>query len=115
MNSKKSYIITGTRKGLGKQLADYYLAQGHKVAGCSRGVSTIQHANYMHFELDVADEKAVIFMVRSVRKAFGIIDFLLNNAGIAAMNHILTTSYKNVRMVFDTNFFGTFLSATIRH
>ncbi|HIL27413.1 MAG TPA: SDR family oxidoreductase [Nitrospinaceae bacterium] len=109
MNSKKSYIITGTRKGLGKQLADYYLAQGHKVAGCSRGVSTIQHANYMHFELDVADEKAVIFMVRSVRKAFGIIDFLLNNAGIAAMNHILTTPYKNARMVFDTNFFGTFL------
>jgi 3-oxoacyl-[acyl-carrier protein] reductase len=109
MDLKKSYIITGTRKGLGKQLADYYLAQGHKVAGCSRGVSTIQHANYMHFELDVADEKAVISMVRSVKRTFGIVDFLLNNAGIAAMNHILTTPYKNARMVFDTNFFGTFL------
>jgi 3-oxoacyl-[acyl-carrier protein] reductase len=52
---------------------------------------------------------AVVNMVRSVKKSFGSIDILLNNAGIAAMNHILTTPYKNARNVFDTNFFGTFL------
>jgi len=34
---------------------------------------------------------------------------LLNNAGIAAMNHILTTPYQNAHNIFNTNFFGTFL------
>ncbi|MFB2637784.1 SDR family NAD(P)-dependent oxidoreductase [Shewanella bicestrii] len=103
------YLITGTRKGLGKSLADYYLAQGHKVAGCSRGKSTIEHENYFHFECDVSDEKAVLTMVRQTKKLFGKIDILLNNAGIAAMNHILTTPYQNAKIVFNTNFFGTFL------
>ena len=105
----KYYIITGTRKGLGKQLAKYYLDQGHKVAGCSRGKSSIEHKNYLHFELDISNEMAVMNMVRSVKKSFGSIDILLNNAGIAAMNHIVTTPYKNAQKVFDTNFFGTFL------
>lgn len=104
-----SYIITGTRKGLGKGLAEYYLAKGCMVAGCSRGKSTIEHKNYLHFELDVADEKAVVSMVRNVKKEFGTVDVLLNNAGIAAMNHILTTPYDNAHAVFNTNFFGTFL------
>lgn len=104
-----SYIITGTRKGLGKALAEYYLAQGHDVAGCSRGKPSIQHPNYLHFELDVANEKSVIGMVRQTKKTFGRIDVLLNNAGIAAMNHILTTPFSNAQAVFNTNFFGTFL------
>jgi 3-oxoacyl-[acyl-carrier protein] reductase len=104
-----NYIITGTRKGLGKELSEYYLAQGHNVAGCSRGKSSINHDNYLHFELDVADESAVIKMVRQVKKQFGSIYILLNNAGIAAMNHLLTSPYDNAKNVFSTNFFGTFL------
>lgn len=103
------YIITGTRKGLGKQLAEYYLEKGHQVAGCSRGKASIEHPNYLHFTLDVSDEKAVMGMVRQTKKAFGRIDVLLNNAGIAAMNHILTTPFGNAQAVFNTNFFGTFL------
>jgi 3-oxoacyl-[acyl-carrier protein] reductase len=104
-----NYIITGTRKGLGKELAEYYLAQGHHVAGCSRGKASIDHDNYLHFELDVADERAVVKMVKQVKKKLGSIDVLLNNAGIAAMNHVITTPYGNAKNVFSTNFFGTFL------
>ena len=105
----KIYIITGTSKGLGKALAEHYLALGHRVAGCSRRESSITHRNYLHFELDVADERAVITMLRDVRKNFGHVDFLLNNAGIAAMNHLLTTPYSNAKSLFNTNFFGTYL------
>ncbi|WP_019894293.1 SDR family NAD(P)-dependent oxidoreductase [Hydrogenovibrio halophilus] len=104
------YLITGTRKGLGKHLAEHYLSQGESVVvGCSRGHGTISHDRYEHYELDVTDEKAVIQMVRSVRKRHGRIDYLLNNAGIAAMNHFLTTPYAQAQSVMNTNFFGTFL------
>ena len=104
-------IITGTRKGIGKDLANHYLNKGYIVIGCSRKDSNIKHKNYRHFLLDVADEKPVKNLVRSVKQEFGCIDYLINNAGIASMNHTLTTPYGTLKNIFSTNFFGTFLFA----
>ncbi|MGB7401740.1 MAG: SDR family oxidoreductase [Arcobacter sp.] len=102
-------VITGTSKGIGQALANYYLENGEVVIGCSRAESSINHENYRHFSLEVNDEKAVIKMVRTVKKEFGKIDILLNNAGMASMNHILTTSVSSVEKIFATNFLGTFI------
>ncbi len=102
-------VITGTSKGIGQALANYYLENGEIVIGCSRGESSIVHDNYRHFSLEVNDEKAVIKMIRVVKKEFGKIDILLNNAGMASMNHILTTSVSSVEKIFATNFLGTFI------
>ena len=108
---RKVCIITGSRKGLGKALSEYYLSKGFVVVGCSRGEASVKDENYRHFCLDVSDEKAVVKMVRAVKKEFGRIDVLLNNAGIASMNHFLTTSAVSVEKVFATNFLGSFLFA----
>lgn len=102
-------VITGTSKGIGKAIANYYLEQNDFVIGCSRNKSSIKHPNYRHFSLEVSDEKAVVSMVRAVKKEFGKIDILINNAGIASMNHILTTSVESISKLFNTNFIGTFL------
>ena len=102
-------VITGTSKGIGQALANYYLENGEIVIGCSRSESSIVHNNYRHFSLEVNDEKAVIKMIREVKKEFGKIDILLNNAGMASMNHILTTSVSSVEKIFATNFLGTFI------
>ena len=106
---KKVILITGTRKGIGKDLAQYYLNLGFNVVGCSRGYGTIDNNDYRHFELDVSNEKDVVKMVRATKREFGRIDILLNNAGIASMNHFLTTSYSTVQNIFNTNLLGTFL------
>jgi 3-oxoacyl-[acyl-carrier protein] reductase len=105
----KVIVITGSSKGLGKELSLYYLELGNIVVGCSRGDTNISHENYRHHSLEVNDETKVIKMIRSTKKEFGRIDILLNNAGIASMNHFLTTSISSVEKVFATNFFGTFL------
>ena len=84
MGNQKVIIITGTSKGIGRHLSEYYLAKNHFVCGCSRGDSDIKEDKYSHFCLDVADEKAVKEMVASIRRKFGRIDVLLNNAGIAS-------------------------------
>lgn len=105
----KIVVITGTSKGIGKSLAIYYLSKKCIVIGCSRTKSVIDDINYRHFELDACDEKAVVDMIRGIKKEFGKIDILLNNAGIASMNHFITTSYQSVQNIFATNFFGTFL------
>ncbi|AYJ79294.1 oxidoreductase [Aliarcobacter cryaerophilus ATCC 43158] len=105
----KVVVITGTSKGIGKALALYYLNKDFIVAGCSRSISLIEHPNYRHFELDITDEKNIVSMVRAIKKEFGTIDILINNAGIASMNHILTTSNESISKLFNTNFLGTFL------
>lgn len=106
--SPKIFVITGTRKGIGKELSEFFLQQGHIVCGCSRGETSITHDNYRHFNLDVSDEKSVISMVKAIKKEFGIIDVLLNNAGIASMNHILLTPAKTLQNIFATNVYGSF-------
>lgn len=102
-------VITGTSKGIGKAIANYYLEQNDFVIGCSRTESSITHENYRHFSLEVSDEKAVVSMIRAIKKEFKKIDILINNAGIASMNHILTTSNESISKLFNTNFLGTFL------
>jgi 3-oxoacyl-[acyl-carrier protein] reductase len=104
-------VITGTRKGIGRYLAEYYVNKGYQVIGCSRSEMDAEIEGYEHFCLDVADEKAVQKMMRQVKKKYGRVDILLNNAGIASMNHILLTPLSTVRQIFETNVFGTFLFA----
>lgn len=102
-------IITGTRKGIGRYLAEQYLAEGDKVYGCSRRNTDLEHPNYRHTNLDVSDEAEVMSFVRNVYKENKHIDVLINNAGCAAMNHFLLTPYTTAQRVFNTNFMGTFL------
>jgi 3-oxoacyl-[acyl-carrier protein] reductase len=105
----KVILITGTRKGIGEALAHHYLAQGYTVIGCSRQEGSIDHTAYRHFLLDITDESSVISMVRSVKKEFGRLDVLINNAGIASMNHFITTPLSTMENIFRTNVLGTAL------
>ena len=105
----KTIVITGTRKGIGKEMADHYLAEGWQVVGCSRGEGSIEHDHYQHFALDVSDEDAVIAMARTIKANHGKVDALLNNAGIASMNHALLTPASTVNRILQTNVVGTFL------
>ena len=105
----KTIVITGTRKGIGKEMAEHYLAEGWQVAGCSRGEGSIEHDHYQHFALDVSEEDAVITMARTIKDSHGKVDALLNNAGIASMNHALLTPASTVTRILQTNVVGTFL------
>jgi len=109
MKPPRIVLITGTSRGIGLGLAEHYLAQGDVVCGCSRAPASLAHPRYSHRALDVADEGAAVAMVRAVVREHGRIDALLNNAGIAAMNHALLTPAATARAIFATNFLGTFL------
>jgi 3-oxoacyl-[acyl-carrier protein] reductase len=102
-------LITGTSRGIGRFLAEHYLAKGETVVGCSRSSSDLKHSNYKHFELDVTDEEKCALLFRFVSKKLGRLDHLINNAGIAAMNHMLLTPLSTVYRVLNTNVVGTFL------
>lgn len=102
-------LITGTRKGIGNQLAKYYLEKGNIVIGCSRSQSDLEHSNYLHYCLDVSNEQQVSDLFVTIRKNFGRLDVLINNAGMASLNHTILTPLSTVNKLFNTNFLGTFL------
>ncbi len=104
-------MITGTRKGIGRYLVDHYLARGYVVAGCSRDpFDGPLPENYHHYIADVADEKAMIAMIRDIKRKLGGISVLINNAGIASMNHLVLTPMSTVQRIFSTNVFGSFIA-----
>jgi len=107
--NKPITLITGTRKGIGKSLAFHYVNQGHQVIGCSREPVDWVLSNYQHILADVADEDAVLSLFKKIRKQYGRLDNLINNAGIASMNHFLLTPLSTVTNILNTNFVGTFL------
>ena len=109
MNKKQVTLISGTRKGIGRYLVEYYTSIGHQVIGCSRSEPEFSIENYQHFLLDVSDEKEVKKMFSQIRKNYGRLDIVINNAGIASMNHAVLTAMDTVRNVLNTNVIGTFL------
>ncbi|RMD85375.1 MAG: SDR family oxidoreductase [Candidatus Dadabacteria bacterium] len=102
-------IVTGSRKGLGKAVAEFLLSNGYAVEGCSRTGADWTAHGYVHHCLDVADEAAVKKMLADVRKRHGRLDAVINNAGIAMMNHFLVTPSAALDQVLETNVRGTFL------
>ena len=109
MDKNQVILITGTRKGIGKYLVEYYVKKGFQVIGCSRGPVDYELENYQHFCLDVSDEVKLKQMFTEIRKTHNRLDVLINNAGIASMNHSLLTPLKTVKKILDTNVVGTFL------
>lgn len=102
-------VITGTRRGIGAALATHYVARGHVVVGCSRQPVEREMERYDHVTLDVSDEQAVRELFAMVRARYGRVDHVINNAGIASMNHALVTPLASVERVLATNVAGTFL------
>lgn len=102
-------LITGTSKGIGKFLAGHYLAAGHRVIGCSRSDTDWKPEGYEHYIADVADETQVKTLFFNIRKRYGKLDHLINNAGVASMNHFMLTPVATVQRILNTNVVGTFL------
>lgn len=81
MEQKRIIVITGTSKGIGLGLGQYF-SKANVVIGCSRGEATWEHPNYKHYSVDVTDEKSVQLWARQVRKDFGKVDVLVSNVGL---------------------------------
>jgi 3-oxoacyl-[acyl-carrier protein] reductase len=102
-------LVTGARKGIGRALAEHHLARGDTVVGLSREPSDLSASGYRHVCADVCDEARVKEAFAEIRRELGRLDVLINNAGIAAMNHALLTPMETVGRVLGTNVAGTFL------
>ncbi|MCI0539645.1 MAG: SDR family oxidoreductase [Verrucomicrobiales bacterium] len=102
-------LVTGASRGIGRFLAELQLKQGHKVVGCSRNESDLRHSSYEHVVTDVTNEDQVTRLLKHVRRVYGRLNVLINNAGVAAMNPVLLTPKSSAESVVQTSLLGSFL------
>ena len=99
-------LVTGTRTGIGRALADHLLGLGHEVIGCSRRPGAIDHPRYEHHRLDLTVSADLKAMFREIRREHGRLDALVANAGTSTMNHFMLTPEATARRIFDVNVFA---------
>jgi 3-oxoacyl-[acyl-carrier protein] reductase len=109
VTNQRLMLITGDRKGIGRYLVEYYLKKNYRIIGCSRKQVDFEHENFFHYSLDITDESKVRSMFSEIRRTYGRLDILINNAGIASMNHVLLTPMETAQKILNTNIAGTFL------
>jgi len=122
---KRVALVTGANKGIGLQIAKELVAHGLTVLVGSRdrrhGETAAKSlgANARAIQLDVRDLASVTAAADRIRKEYGRLDVLVNNAGvshsgtagrplqeIAEAGRMSVVSLDEVRAVFETNVFG---------
>jgi 3-oxoacyl-[acyl-carrier protein] reductase len=108
-NSTPVMVISGTSKGIGNGIARFFLDKEYRVAGCSRGASTITHGRYTHTQLDVGEEEKVRNWIRSIKNDLGRIDVVISNAATAPANLLMAmTSSEVLENVLKVNIAGSY-------
>ncbi|HVU17519.1 MAG TPA: SDR family oxidoreductase [Candidatus Didemnitutus sp.] len=83
-------VITGVTRGLGRALAEWYIANGHTVVGCGRGAQVLDmrftHPPPHDFSVvDVTEENKVAIWADKMTGVHGAPDILINNAALMNM------------------------------
>lgn len=116
-NSTPVVVVTGGARGIGLGIAEWFLAAGHRVAlldidgdTLSRTARTLNDPlRVLPVRCDVSSPEQVQSAVDQVAAAFGRIDALINNAGVAVFKPITETTFAEWRHVLSTNLDGAFL------
>jgi len=115
----RKIVITGVTRGLGRALAEWYVANGHTVIGCGRSAEILNlrftySAPHDFTNVDVTEENRVALWSEKVLAEHGAPDVLINNA--ALMNTpapLWQVPAKEFNRLVDVNLKG--VANVIRH
>jgi len=108
----KTWFITGTSRGFGREWAKAALSRGDKVAATARNTDSLRGLvneygdSILPLQLDVTDRDADFAAVKQAHEHFGRLDVIVNNAGYGLFGAIEEISEAEARAQLETNFFG---------
>jgi len=111
-NTSKTWFITGTSRGFGREWAAAALERGDRVAATARNVDSLDDLVHKHGDailpiaLDVDDRAADFAAVQRAHDHFGALDVVVNNAGYGHFGFIEELSEDEARSQIETNLFG---------
>ena len=110
--AEKTWFITGTSRGFGREWAAAALERGDRVAATARDPETLSDLAQEHGDallalpLDVTDREAVFETVGRAHEHFGRLDVVVNNAGYGQFGMVEELSEQEARDQIETNLFG---------
>jgi 3-oxoacyl-[acyl-carrier protein] reductase len=102
----RSVLVTGGNRGIGRAIAEAFLANGDRVAVTTRSGGAPEGA--LDVRCDITDPDAVEAAFAQVEEAHGPVEVLVANAGITKDTLLLRMSEDDWSSVIDTNLTGTF-------
>ena len=105
----RTALVTGSRRGVGKLIADHFLEQGASVVGFAKGTSTIEHAAYHHVQVDLADAVAIGPAFASLRQSATTIDIVINNAAVLTSQYAMIMPPGAAQAMVNVNLLAPFL------
>ena len=108
--SGKIVLVTGARRGVGRLITEHFLKQGAQVIGFSKHLDEDEKSEqYRAIEVDVGDADSVAKGFEQVRKQFGRVDIVINNAAVLTSQYAMIMPAAAVKAMLDVNILGTFL------
>jgi 3-oxoacyl-[acyl-carrier protein] reductase len=102
----RSVLVTGGNRGIGRAIAEAFLAQGDKVAVTTRNGGAPEGA--LDIRCDITDAAAVDAAFAEAEAAHGPVEVLVANAGITKDTLLLRMSEDDFTSVVDTNLTGSY-------
>lgn len=114
---EKIALVTGGTSGIGKKIVEDLLNSGCKVIACygkndDMAASLKEELNNDNLEIikcDVSNEDEVKNMFEIVKNKYGVLDYLVNNAGTNVDAFLEEADMGDYRRVVDVNFIGKVL------
>ena len=102
----RSVLVTGGNRGIGRAIAEAFLAQGDRVAVTTRSGGAPEGA--LELKCDITNQADVDAAFAAAEAAHGPVEVLVANAGITADTLVLRMSEEDWSSVIDTNLTGSF-------
>ena len=106
MSEPRSVLVTGGNRGIGRAIAEAFIANGDKVAVTTRSGGAPEGA--LDVRCDITDQAAVDAAFAQIEEAHGPVEVLVANAGITADTLVLRMSDDDWDSVIATNLTGSF-------